>query len=65
MLSRSLQDSTTVENALYHDPRIRDCAAIGVPDRKLGELVAVAVVAKEQYRGLLDEQELITSSREQ
>lgn len=35
--------STTVENALHEHPEINDVAAIGVPDARLGELVAAIV----------------------
>ena len=37
-----------------------ECAAIGVPDKRLGELVAAVVVPKEAYKGgKVTEQELI------
>lgn len=35
-----LQDSISVENAVYAHPAIQEAAAIGVPDARLGELVA-------------------------
>ncbi|KAG8905781.1 hypothetical protein FRB99_008260 [Tulasnella sp. 403] len=57
-------DSVAVENAIYHHPRILDCAAVGVPDRKLGELVAVAVVAKTGHKGHLKENEVIQEARQ-
>jgi len=56
-------DSTTVENAVYDDPRVLDCAAVAVPDPKLGELVAVIVTAKDAYKGQLTEQDVIKRSR--
>lgn len=37
--------STLVEDALYLDPRVSQCAVVPVPDAKLGELVAAIVVA--------------------
>ena len=37
------QDSVSVENALYADPRVREAAVVGVPDERLGELVAAIV----------------------
>ncbi|KDQ17294.1 hypothetical protein BOTBODRAFT_30106 [Botryobasidium botryosum FD-172 SS1] len=44
-------DSSMVENALYSDPRVMECAAVGVPDRRLGELVAAIVVPKQAWKG--------------
>ncbi|KAJ7056303.1 hypothetical protein C8F01DRAFT_1221005 [Mycena amicta] len=38
-------DSTTVENALFTD-EVLEVAAVGVPDERLGELVAAVVVVK-------------------
>ncbi|KAG5636318.1 hypothetical protein H0H81_008432 [Sphagnurus paluster] len=35
-------DSVSVENALYRDPRVLEAAAVGVPDERLGELVAAS-----------------------
>lgn len=32
-----------MENALHADPRILEATAVGVPDERLGELVAAAV----------------------
>jgi hypothetical protein len=58
------QDSVSVENALYTDPRITEVAAIGVPDDRLGELVAAVVVAKPAFKGQLVEEELISLARE-
>ena len=37
--------STLVEDALYLDPRVAQCAVVPVPDAKMGELVAAVVVA--------------------
>jgi len=37
-----------VEDALYLDPRVAQCAVVPVPDAKLGELVAAVVVAHRQ-----------------
>jgi len=44
-------DSTTVEQALHNDPRILECAAVGVPDKRLGELVAAVVVPRSAWTG--------------
>jgi acyl-CoA synthetase (AMP-forming)/AMP-acid ligase II len=51
--------SISVENALYEDPRILEAAAIGVPDKRLGELVAAVVSIKPPYRGQVTEASLI------
>ncbi|KDQ17285.1 hypothetical protein BOTBODRAFT_602185 [Botryobasidium botryosum FD-172 SS1] len=53
-------DSTTVENALYADARIMECAAVGVPDARLGELVTVVAVPKNPWKGgKITEEELM------
>ncbi|KAF5321030.1 hypothetical protein D9619_001099 [Psilocybe cf. subviscida] len=43
-------DSVTVENALYADDRVLEAAAVGVPDARLGELVAAVVSVKPAFR---------------
>ncbi|KAJ3724511.1 hypothetical protein C8R42DRAFT_453754 [Lentinula raphanica] len=55
--------SLQVENALYEDVRIREAAAVGVPDRRLGELVAAVVSLKPQYNGKVTESSLIEGVR--
>ncbi|KAF9058217.1 hypothetical protein BJ165DRAFT_1426444 [Panaeolus papilionaceus] len=52
-------DSVTVENVLYADTRILEAAAVGVPDPRLGELVAAVVSIKPPYHGQVTERELI------
>ncbi|KNZ77743.1 2-succinylbenzoate--CoA ligase [Termitomyces sp. J132] len=52
-------DSVSVENALYRDSRILEAAAVGVPDDRLGELVAAVVSVKSAYRGSVTEASLI------
>ncbi|KIK06727.1 hypothetical protein K443DRAFT_88918 [Laccaria amethystina LaAM-08-1] len=39
-------DSVSVENTLYADDRVSEAAAVGVPDIRLGELVAAVVSIK-------------------
>ncbi|KAF9475541.1 acetyl-CoA synthetase-like protein [Pholiota conissans] len=56
-------DSVTVENALYADPRILEAAAVGVPDERLGELVAVIVSVRSEYEGQVTESTLIEQAR--
>jgi acyl-CoA synthetase (AMP-forming)/AMP-acid ligase II len=53
-----------VENALYADPRVMEVAAVGVPDKRLGELVAAVIFTKPAFRSHLVEESLIASARE-
>lgn len=62
-LTRSYQDSVAVENALYTEPAVFEAAAVGVPDIRLGELVAAVVTLKPAFRGKLGEKELIVTAR--
>ncbi|KAK7695997.1 hypothetical protein QCA50_000637 [Cerrena zonata] len=57
-------DSVSVENVILSDPRIREVAAVGVPDQRLGELVAVVVSPKEEYRGQVEESQIIALARQ-
>ncbi|KAG5350344.1 hypothetical protein C0989_011408 [Termitomyces sp. Mn162] len=56
-------DSVAVENALYRDPRISEAAAVGVPDNRLGELVAAVVSVKPAHRGMVTGTQLIATAR--
>ena len=47
-----------MENALYEDTRIAEAAAVGVPDVRLGELVAAVVCLKKRHRNTVTEEEL-------
>ncbi|KAG6917312.1 hypothetical protein DXG01_002970 [Tephrocybe rancida] len=58
-------DSVSVENALYRDPRILEAAAVGVPDERLGELVAAVVSVKPLHQGNVTEASLIALARKQ
>ncbi|KAI5121730.1 hypothetical protein M0805_009023 [Coniferiporia weirii] len=51
--------SVEVENALYADERVLDAAAVSVPDKRLGELVAAVVATKPHFHGKVTEEELI------
>lgn len=53
----------SVENALYADPGVAEAAAIGVPDKRLGELVAAVVSVKPSYFGQVTEESLIQTAR--
>ena len=52
-----------MENAFYDDPRIHEAAAVGVPDDRLGELVAAVVSIKPEYRGSVTENKLMAGIR--
>lgn len=52
--------SVSIENAVYTDPRILEVAAVGVPDKRLGELVVVVVSIKAPYRGQVTEASLMS-----
>ncbi|KDR75885.1 hypothetical protein GALMADRAFT_1331600 [Galerina marginata CBS 339.88] len=56
-------DSVTVENALYADPRVLEAAAVGVPDERLGELVAAIVSIRPTYEGQVTEATLIAHAK--
>lgn len=58
-----LKDSVTVENALYDDPRVLEAAAVGVPDERLGELVAAIVSIRPDFQGQLTEATLIAHAK--
>ena len=62
-LTVPFQDSVTVENALYADPRVLEVAAVGVPDERLGELVVALVSVRPDYRGQVTEAMLLTQAR--
>ena len=55
--------SVSVENALYYDERLAEVAAVGVPDEKLGELVAAVVSTKPAFHGQVNESELLELAR--
>ncbi|RDB16970.1 2-succinylbenzoate--CoA ligase [Hypsizygus marmoreus] len=56
-------DSVSVENALYEDSRVLEAAAVGVPDERLGELVAAVVSVKPAFQGAVTEAALIALAR--
>ena len=53
----------SVENALYHDERLAEVVAVGVPDEKLGEVVAAVVSTKPAFHDQVKESELIELAR--
>lgn len=56
--------SVNVENAIYADQRIHDVAVVGIPDRRLGELVGALVVPTTEYFGQVTEDEIIERCKE-
>ncbi|KIL66207.1 hypothetical protein M378DRAFT_10208 [Amanita muscaria Koide BX008] len=56
-------DSVSVENALYADPRVLEAAVVGVPDDRLGELVAAVVSVKPEFHGRVTEAALIETAQ--
>ncbi|KAF8314527.1 acetyl-CoA synthetase-like protein [Clavulina sp. PMI_390] len=55
-------DAVSVENAFYDDERILSCAAVGVPDKRLGELPVVFAVPKHGME--VTEEELLAGVQE-
>jgi len=53
-----------VEDVLSEHPAVYRAAAIGLPDARLGQVPAVAVVVKEDYPGGVTEADLIAWARE-
>ena len=58
-----------MENAFYADPRVLEVAAVGVPDRRLGEVVAAVVYLRpgccqgEDAREMVSEESLIEQAK--
>ena len=53
--------SSEVEAALYQNPKVHECAVIGVPDETYGEALVAAIVPAQGQR--LTEEELIAHCR--
>lgn len=50
--------ATGVENAIFKNPKVQDCAVVGVTDKRLGELPAAVVVIRPNA-GKVTEQDII------
>ena len=48
-----------MENALYAHPAVLEAAAMGVPDRRLGEKVGAMISLREDWIGRITEEELV------
>ena len=55
--------STDVENALYNHPSVAEVAAMGVPDKILGEKVGALLVLRPGHKNEVTEEELIEHTR--
>jgi long-chain acyl-CoA synthetase len=53
-----------VENVIYENPAVSEVAVIGVPHEYRGETVKAFVVLKEEYKGKVTEDEIITFCKE-
>ena len=51
-LPNMVSNPSQVENAFYEHPAVMECAAFGLPDARLGEVVAVLVLLKQGRRGV-------------
>ncbi|KAK0442019.1 uncharacterized protein EV420DRAFT_1083060 [Desarmillaria tabescens] len=56
-------DCVSVESALHTEPGVLEAAAVGVPDKRLGELVAAVVTVKPSWRGKVKEEKLLSIAR--
>ncbi|KAK0211369.1 hypothetical protein DFS33DRAFT_1299098 [Desarmillaria ectypa] len=56
-------DCVSVVSALHNEPGVLEAAAVGVPDRRLGELVAAIVTVKPSWRGKVKEEKLLSIAR--
>lgn len=54
--------ATAVENAIFRNPAVQDCAVVGVSDKKLGELPAAVVVLRPTAKDTT-EQQIIEESK--
>jgi long-chain acyl-CoA synthetase len=55
---------TEIENLLFENPAILDCAVIGVPDAEAGETIKAFVVLKPEYIGKVTPANIIEWAKE-
>jgi len=53
-----------VENSIFADERVHEVSVVGVPHRRLGEIVGALVVPKEGLYGKMTEKEVISRCKE-
>ncbi|PBK60201.1 long-chain-fatty-acid-CoA ligase [Armillaria solidipes] len=53
-------DCVSIESALHTEPGVLEAAAVGVPDKRLGELVAAVVTVKPSWCGKVKEEKLLS-----
>ncbi|WP_087972411.1 long-chain-fatty-acid--CoA ligase [Oceanobacillus rekensis] len=51
---------TEVESYLYKHPAVHQACVIGVPDTRKGETIKAFIILKEEYKGKINEKEIIT-----
>ncbi|MFD2639342.1 long-chain-fatty-acid--CoA ligase [Piscibacillus salipiscarius] len=56
---------TEVESILYKHPAVQQACVVSAPDEKRGETVKAFVILKENYKGEVDEGDLINWSKDQ
>ena len=56
--------SGMVEDALFRNPAVQDCAVVGVSDAKLGELPAAVVVVRKSAAGTASERDIIEHTKQ-
>ncbi|KAJ4490588.1 hypothetical protein J3R30DRAFT_3694284 [Lentinula aciculospora] len=56
-------DSVAVENVLYENEGVLEAAAVGVPDNRLGELVAAIVTVKPAFKGKVSSDSLMALAK--
>ena len=53
-----------VEKTLHEHPGVKECAVIGIPDLKVGEVITAYVSLNKQYRGKVTEEDIINFCKE-
>ena len=53
-----------VENYLYNHPAVKEAGVVGIPDEYRGETVKAFIVLKDEYKGTVTEEDIITFAKE-
>lgn len=56
---------TEVESILYKHPAVQQACVVSAPDEKRGETVKAFVILQDDYKGQVDEEEIMNWSKEQ